>query len=82
MTITEFKARVRLSDIQAWQVARLLGISESNMSQLCSGRRRVQDHFLERAEAALDLLEQAKTKAQEAEAKVLKKWPHLSKRFQ
>ena len=82
MTLTELKLRFRISDVPTWKVARLIGMSDTYLSLMLSDRRRLPDHFIERTSAALDLYELAYTKSQDAETKVLKKWPQISKRYQ
>ena len=82
MNIQQLHERLYGSTVSRGQLGLLIGITESMMSRILSGARPIpDDKFLERAEAAVTLLEQANEAANDARNSVIAKWPKISTKY-
>ena len=82
MTIRQLRERLLTSPVSNGEIGMLIGITETMMSRILSGVRAIpDDKFLDRAQAAMVLLEQADEAASDARNSVISKWPKISIRY-
>ena len=83
MTIQKLRERLETSIVSNVQLGMLIGITETMMSKILSGARPIPDgKFVQRAEAALILLEESHVAADRTRRDVILKWTEISKRFE